>query len=366
MARLCDILSARRAEILHVWTSSIRLLSEANPITTVELVDHLPKILDELTDVLRASADEGVVLTRTSTSGKHGVQRFRAGFIIEAVVREYALLQRCIAVVTHDKDVVVSAHEQRILSDFIFSGIADAVTQYSLQRDAELHRQANEHFAFLAHELRDPLASVRFALGSLSGKELVRSTPLADDLSRGIGRMNDLIEGALRLAMTHEGAEPHRVRLLVKSLVADAVSESAVAASEKEIQIEAGGDDALELDADGRLMHSALTSLLSNAVKFSEGGATVRVHFGKSKDNIVIDVEDACGGLPSGSVEKMFRPFVQVGEDKSAFGLGLAIARQAIEAHGGSLTARDHPGEGCTMTIELPQVVAGVEGSGGA
>ena len=73
------------------------------------------------------------------------------------------------------------------------------------------------------------------------------------------------------------------------------------------------------------------------------------VRFGKTNEKVVIEVEDSCGGLPRGSAERMFLPFVQVGEDKSGYGLGLAIARQAVEAHGGSLSAHDHPGEGCTM-----------------
>ena len=67
------------------------------------------------------------------------------------------------------------------------------------------------------------------------------------------------------------------------------------------------------------------------------------MRFGKAKDKVVIEVEDSCGGLPQGSVERMFLPLVEVGEDKSGYGLGLAIARQAVEAHGGSLTLRITP-----------------------
>jgi signal transduction histidine kinase len=366
MARLCDILSARRAEILHIWTSSIRPLPDAAQITTLELVDHLPKILDELTEILRSWAEKGQVFDRPSTSGKHGVQRFGLGFVIEAVIREYSLLHRCIIEMIHEQGAEVSIYEQRILSDFVFSGIAEAATEYSHQRDTELRRQANEHFAFLAHELRTPLASVQFALGSLHGKDLVRSTPLADVLLRGITRMNDLIEGALRLAIAREGVEPQRVHLRVSTLVTDAIAESVVGASDKEIRLEAHGVEDLEIDADERLMRSAMTNLLSNAVKFSQKGGTVRVRFRKAQDKVVIDVEDACGGLPPGTPEKMFKPFVPVGDDKNGFGLGLAIARQAVESHGGSLGVRNHPGEGCTMTIELPVVVADVERGPGA
>ena len=69
---------------------------------------------------------------------------------------------------------------------------------------------------------------------------------------------------------------------------------------------------------------------------------------------MTIDVADACGGLPPGKVDDLFSPLVQRGENRSGFGLGLAIARQAVEAHGGRIGGRATcPGTGCVFTIEL-------------
>jgi signal transduction histidine kinase len=65
-------------------------------------------------------------------------------------------------------------------------------------------------------------------------------------------------------------------------------------------------------------------------------------------------VEDACGGLPAGAGAELFEPFVQRGADRSGLGLGLAIARQAIEAHGGTVELRNRPGHGCVFTVRLP------------
>ena len=73
-----------------------------------------------------------------------------------------------------------------------------------------------------------------------------------------------------------------------------------------------------------------------------------------SDERVVVEVEDACGGLPEGSVEKMFDPFVQLGKDRSGFGLGLAIAKQAAELHGGGLRVHDLPGRGCVFVLDLP------------
>lgn len=71
-----------------------------------------------------------------------------------------------------------------------------------------------------------------------------------------------------------------------------------------------------------------------------------------------MEVADHCGGLPPGSAERMFTPFTQRSDDKSGLGLGLSIARQSIEADGGTLTVRDVPGTGCVFTIGLPRRVA--------
>ena len=70
---------------------------------------------------------------------------------------------------------------------------------------------------------------------------------------------------------------------------------------------------------------------------------------------VLIEVSDHCGGLPAGDVNKMFIPFFQQNSDRTGVGLGLSMARRAIEADGGELTVRDSPGVGCVFTISLPR-----------
>jgi signal transduction histidine kinase len=67
-----------------------------------------------------------------------------------------------------------------------------------------------------------------------------------------------------------------------------------------------------------------------------------------------VEVEDCCGGLPDDYQNKLFTPFVQLSDDKSGLGLGLAVARQSVEAFRGTLTVRNLPGHGCIFTISLP------------
>ena len=114
-------------------------------------------------------------------------------------------------------------------------------------------------------------------------------------------------------------------------------------------------DPLLAVDVDRDLLLSAVGNLLQNAFKFTHPHSEVTLNAYALADRILIDVQDHCGGLPPGSVENMFVPFVQGAEDRSGLGLGLSIARRSVEANGGALSVRDLPGSGCVFTIDLPR-----------
>jgi signal transduction histidine kinase len=118
-------------------------------------------------------------------------------------------------------------------------------------------------------------------------------------------------------------------------------------------------DPTLGIAVDRELLFSALRNLLENAFKFTAPHTEVAVTAYAAADRIRIDVEDHCGGLPDGDVERMFVPFAQHGSDRSGLGLGLSICRRNVEANGGTLGVRDVPGSGCIFTIELPRHALG-------
>src|SRR5581483_9344338 len=120
------------------------------------------------------------------------------------------------------------------------------------------------------------------------------------------------------------------------------------------VQVGVAVDPHLYVQADPRLVTSAVGNLLENAVKFTKDGEQVMIRAKRAVESTIIEVEDRCGGLPQGKIESLFQPFVQGTPDPRGVGLGLHIARSAVEAHGGTLTVKNLPGVGCVFTISLP------------
>jgi signal transduction histidine kinase len=112
--------------------------------------------------------------------------------------------------------------------------------------------------------------------------------------------------------------------------------------------------DDVRVHVDTEMLAAAVGNLLQNAFKFTKRHTEVRLHAHLDGSRVLIDVEDHCGGLATGSAEKLLLPFVQNGVDRSGLGLGLDICRRSVEANNGVLRVRDVPGAGCVFTIDLP------------
>ena len=111
---------------------------------------------------------------------------------------------------------------------------------------------------------------------------------------------------------------------------------------------------ALQVVGDPRLLLSTLSNLVQNAIKFSGDHQRVVLRARASGDRVNMEIEDRCGGLADGVCERMFQPFVQHGVDRRGVGLGLSIARRAVEAHGGTIGVRNMPGVGCVFSVCIP------------
>lgn len=100
-------------------------------------------------------------------------------------------------------------------------------------------------------------------------------------------------------------------------------------------------DEALAIAADRQVLAAVVGNLLQNAFKFTRSGTTVTLRVGANAERVLIEVQDECGGLPSGDVHELFRPFEQRSADRTGMGLGLAFSRWGAEANEGRVYARN-------------------------
>jgi signal transduction histidine kinase len=352
------VLTAHRDVVIVRWKAMAQGTLAAEAISSVELVDHLPLFLREVISALRADVGlASVTLSpdESQTASDHGEQRLRLGFSLESVVREYGALQNAILITGRDGGAAISIREQQIVFDSIITGIAGAVSEYSRQRDAELQRQHNEHFAFVAHELRSPLSSAMMSLDHLKrGGHIQMEARGAGALERGLHRMHELIDHSLNVARVASGIELRTERTRLKALLEEAEMVAAPEAEEKEIKLRIRIEQDEDVYLDLRLVRSALNNLVRNAVKYTSSGGAVELRGRIVLGRATIEIEDCCGGLPPGKVEEAFAPFVRLTNKETGFGLGLAIAKQAVDAHGGAIRVQNLPGKGCIFALEFP------------
>ena len=345
---LHQLLTEKREELLERWAAAAKAAS-STPITQVELIDRMPRFISELSWALRASGEAPEV---SPNAEEHGVQRLRLGFDIAEVVREYGLLHEAVLDLVAEAEIVVGERDAKVLASALNKGTRDAVVEYQAARDAELQRQSAEHIGFIAHEVRNSLASATMAF-EVARRRAPEASNAIDVLGRALSRMREMIDNTLSQAWLRGGAPLQGETVDLTALLQRITRDVAIEADEKELVMTVTAEP-ITMHADARLLTSAVSNLVRNAVKFSSVGATIAVRARKEGTRILIEVADGCGGLPPGRAEELFSPFVQKGPDRSGFGLGLAIVRQAAEAHNGTVKVSNMPGHGCVFKLDLP------------
>lgn len=209
----------------------------------------------------------------------------------------------------------------------------------------------------VSHELRSPLARIQAALG-LGRQDLTRCEATFDRVERETMRLDELVGQLLALSRLEadSGNEPWidiDVVELLADLVQDAQFEAGVAG--KTVLFES--DEKFVLRCREESMRRAMENVLRNAVKYTGSGTAVNITVIRPTAKcLTISVCDRGPGVPPSQLEAIFEPFYRVpGNSEKGFGLGLAMARCAIETHGGSIRAENRVGGGLCLHIELSQ-----------
>jgi signal transduction histidine kinase len=208
----------------------------------------------------------------------------------------------------------------------------------------------------ISHELRSPLARLNVAL------ELARS---GDDLERALNRigkesdrLNELV-GQL-LQVTRAEGDPGSLRrdsVQLDELVEQLVDDSSIEAASRGCALKYDTREPATVAGDPELLRRAVENVLRNAIRHSPRDTAVEVKLARANGRVVVDIRDHGPGVPEDALPRLFDAFYRVESDRNrtsgGIGLGLSIARRAIELHKGKIRARN-AGPGLEVELDLP------------
>jgi signal transduction histidine kinase len=352
--RLADFIEQNRDELLG---RAIGKLHSENPrLTTDELRAGLGAFLDELLEALQRDPGKSYpppTPMRPEVAAARGAEIRRHGSPIAAVSRYFGVLSDTLGEVASDHGVSFDPREYQVLDVSLDWGIAEGIERYWTEDRVEQQVAANERVGVLAHELRNALAGAQMAYSLLRSGRIGIQSRTGAIVERAFKRMEMLLGEAIASVRSQAGARGDLRSVDIDVLLRDIVS---LTPAERGIALHLRADALPEIEADESLLASAINNVVQNAVKFTKDGGNVWVRARAEDEEIVIEVEDECGGLPPGKHDELFTPFVQRGANRSGLGLGLAIVLDAVEAHAGRVDVRDLPGKGCVFTLHIPGV----------
>ncbi|MBA2964333.1 PAS domain-containing protein [Ramlibacter sp. CGMCC 1.13660] len=240
--------------------------------------------------------------------------------------------------------------------------LAEQVNQHVAELDA-LDRSRTTFLSLLAHELRNPLAPLRNAHHVLTSPGVREETAsrMLGTIDRQVGHLTQLVDDLLDVARIHHGrvlVRPRRIELV--ELVEEAVESARPGCEAKRVALTAHLPvGPWPIDADPTRLTQVITNLLGNACKFTDAGGQVTVTLQREAATAVLTVADTGIGLAADHLAKIFDLFMQVDpsleRSRSGLGLGLTLARQLIEAHGGTVSVHSAGvGRGSEFVVRLP------------
>jgi signal transduction histidine kinase len=257
---------------------------------------------------------------------------------------------------------VLSTSLVQSLGSTIAVGLAQAQTQQAASR-AEAVRRSEELKSVmidaLAHELKTPLTAIEAAADILHSGRV--SADQRDDLTgivqQEAQRLRRLMNEAIHLARI----EAKRLKLERQPVAADEIIRAAIdaldqRASAHPIRVEVSTDVPTAL-ADPELLTQLVKQLLDNALKYSQVGKPITVSASEENGMVSIAVRDEGQGLTELEQSRVFDKFYRARRDKEGIqgtGMGLAIAREIAEAHGGAILVESQIGQGSRFTVTLP------------
>jgi two-component system, OmpR family, sensor kinase len=260
------------------------------------------------------------------------------------------------------KDITASSLSGRIVTRSTDDELGELISTINsmISRLEMSFRNIREFSLSIAHELKTPLTILKGESELALTKSLSPSEAqqLAATYLEESSRLSRIVDDLLTLAKVEAGQitlheEPVRMQELVDGIYEDAL----ILAADRQISVTLDRNDQGIVSGDPVRLRQLLRALISNAVRYTDPGGSVRIRNERNENNVSISIEDSGIGIPAESLDKIFDRFYRVDEARSraqgGSGLGLSIAKWIAEAHHGSVSVQSTPGKGSCFTVHL-------------
>ena len=355
------------AELDNAFHSMAEALAEAN---SKQLA-----LLDNAADVL-CSLDEHLTLIRVSLSCERVW-----GYTSEEItgLRLAQLLEKDSAAKTtreaeeHIKEKSHGSFEARLVKkdgrviDVVISSYWSAAERAlfcvirDVTREREFERIKQKLMDTVAHDLRSPIAAIRAVLESLAMGVMGKLSDNAVNRIHGAEASADRLLRLINDLLDFDKFESGQFTLMLESNSIQEIVYASIVSIEsliegKHLTTKVEGKD-FSINADADRLTQAFVNLLSNAVKFSPEGGIIKISTHQKDDQVLVEIADQGPGIPDNFKADIFERFKQVESEAhkhKGTGLGLPIAKQIVEAHGGQIGVKDNPGGGTIFWFTVP------------
>ena len=226
-------------------------------------------------------------------------------------------------------------------------------------RRTELVRR--DFVANVSHELRTPLAAIKSVIETLAGGALAEPGVAREFLARAddeVDRLIQLVEELLELSRIESGEVPLLIAPAdIAAMLGDVVGRLLPQAERKGVSLSLRvAEDVGRVAVDAQRLERAVGNLVHNAIKFTPEGGSVTLSAAREADRLMVSVSDTGVGIAAADLPRIFERFYKVDHSRAGggSGLGLAVVRHTVEAHGGSVRAESELGRGSTFSFSIP------------
>ena len=235
--------------------------------------------------------------------------------------------------------------------------LAEETQQAEIRAEAE--RMRSSLLSSVSHDLRTPLASITGAASTLLESQIpleaAASRELLEMIQEESDRLGRLVSNLLQMTRLESGAlQLRQEHYPLEEIVGAALGRLAKLLGNRPVTTQCPADLPL-VNVDGTLIEQVLNNLVENAVKYTPADRPIEITASASADTVTVDVADRGPGLSPDATERVFEKFYRGGRGAApGAGLGLAICRGFVEAHGGRIWAENRPGGGAVFRFTLP------------